>query len=81
MIELNGFDAQIMQDALLNAREYYENLNRPSIMLKPQLTIDGDQWCALYGENIQEGIAGFGDTPELAYRNFDENWFNFRIKR
>lgn len=24
--------------------------------------MDGDQWCALYGENLQEGTAGFGDT-------------------
>ena len=23
---------------------------------------DGDQWCALQGENLQEGIGGFGDT-------------------
>lgn len=30
---------------------------------------DGDQWCALYGENLQEGIAGFGDTPYNAMDN------------
>jgi len=24
---------------------------------------DGDQWCALLGENLQEGGAGFGSTP------------------
>jgi len=24
---------------------------------------DGNQWCCLYGENLQEGIAGFGSTP------------------
>lgn len=23
---------------------------------------DGNQWCFLYGENLQDGIAGFGDT-------------------
>ena len=23
---------------------------------------DGDQWCALYGVNLQEGVAGFGGT-------------------
>ena len=27
---------------------------------------DGDQWCALYGENLQEGVAGFGRTPAEA---------------
>lgn len=29
---------------------------------------DGDQWCALLGENIQEGICGFGDTPIAALK-------------
>lgn len=27
---------------------------------------DGNQWCALYGEDLQTGIAGFGNTPFLA---------------
>lgn len=27
---------------------------------------DGDQWCALYGVDLQAGIAGFGNTPFLA---------------
>lgn len=51
-----------------------QELLRPSIMLKPRLSIDGNQWCALYGENLQDGVAGFGDSPDLAYRDFDMNW-------
>lgn len=35
---------------------------------------DGDQWCVLYGSNLQEGISGFGDTPDAAMENFDLNW-------
>ena len=31
-----------------------------------RLFIDGDQWCALIGPNIQEGICGFGDTESDA---------------
>lgn len=31
---------------------------------------DGNQWCVLYGANLQEGIAGFGDTPISAMRAF-----------
>ena len=27
---------------------------------------DGNQWCALYGKDLQVGIAGFGNTPFLA---------------
>lgn len=32
---------------------------------------DGNQWCILYGENLQEGIAGFGGTPDAAMRDFE----------
>lgn len=39
--------------------------------LKPSITKDGDQWCCLYGDNLQEGIAGFGDTPYQAILNFN----------
>lgn len=31
-----------------------------------KLMLDGDQWSALIGENLQEGICGFGDTPRDA---------------
>lgn len=34
---------------------------------------DGDQWCALYGKNVQEGITGFGKTPYLAMVNLRDN--------
>jgi hypothetical protein len=30
------------------------------------LTLDGNKWCALIGENLQVGIAGFGDDPIAA---------------
>lgn len=41
--------------------------------LKPRLFVDGDMWCALYGENLQEGIAGFGKTPAKALFEFEAN--------
>jgi hypothetical protein len=31
---------------------------------------DGNQWCILAGDNIQEGICGFGDTIENALYEF-----------
>ena len=46
----------------------------PSAMYRPALGIDGDQWCALYGANLQDGIAGFGDSPAEAMRDFDRAW-------
>ena len=40
-------------------------------ILKPTLSLDGDQWCALYGSNLKVGIAGFGDTPAKALIEFE----------
>jgi len=61
-----------------NARicEYDNALDvaRPSMRLRPRLSIDGNQWCALYGENLQDGVAGFGDSPAAAYVDFDKAW-------
>jgi hypothetical protein len=53
---------------------YACELNRPSHIHKPRLFIDGNMWCALYGDNLQDGVAGFGKSPELAYQDFDRNW-------
>jgi len=57
---------------------YYQNLNwlalRPSTVYKPKLIMDGDQWCALFGDNIQEGVCGFGKSPEKAMLDFDREW-------
>lgn len=47
---------------------------RPSAIFRPKVYPDGNQWCALYGENLQEGVAGFGDSPELACAAFDKAW-------
>ena len=56
--------------------DYQASLEKrePSYMYKPRLFIDGNQWCALYGENLMEGVAGFGDSPELAYADFNRAW-------
>lgn len=47
---------------------------RPFMLLRPRLYPDGNQWCALYGDNLQDGVAGFGDTPEEAAKAFDDAW-------
>jgi hypothetical protein len=47
---------------------------RPSVMFRPRVTLDGNKWCALYGENLQEGVCGFGDWPDAAMRDFDREW-------
>jgi hypothetical protein len=48
--------------------------SKPSVLMKPKLFIDGDMYCALYGENIAEGCAGFGKTPNEAMADFDKKW-------
>lgn len=47
----------------------------PSAIYRPVLSIDGNQWCALYGENLQIGVCGFGDSPALAMVEFDKAWY------
>lgn len=49
-------------------------LRRPCIQFRPRIFRDGNQWCALYGDNLQDGVAGFGDSPELAMWDFDRAW-------
>jgi len=48
----------------------------PHVLMRPALFSDGDMWCALYGESLQEGVAGFGPTPAAAMENFDFAWRN-----
>lgn len=51
----------------------YEQM-RPSVLFKPKLSRDGNQWCALLGDDLQSGVAGFGDSPAEAMLDFDKSW-------
>lgn len=59
-----------------NIRIIFSEHANPSVLYRPTLSVDGNKWCALYGANLMEGIAGFGDTPALAMRDFDIQWLN-----
>lgn len=52
---------------------------RPVVVYKPELSKDGDQWCFLFGQNLVEGVVGFGDTPALAAEAFDKAWNSEKI--
>lgn len=54
-------------------------LSAPHTRMRPRIFPDGNMWCALYGENLQEGVAGFGETPEKACADFDKNWSSQRM--
>ena len=43
--------------------------------LKPTLSIDGNKWCWLLGEDLQNGVAGFGDSPYLAALDFNRAFY------
>lgn len=49
---------------------------RPSVVFKPALSKDGNMWCALFGDNLQVGVAGFGETPAKAMYAFDSAWLS-----
>ena len=43
-------------------------------MINPKFGLDGNQFYFLYGDNLQEGVAGFGETPMKALLDFNTNW-------
>lgn len=60
--------------ARLDFAELTTEQQRPSALFRPKVFIDGNKWCALYGENIQDGVAGFGNSPSDAMHAFDKEW-------
>jgi len=72
---VNSFDVSFYIDQVKNSfQEVAWEMARPSVVWKPTLTIDGNMWCALYGDNLQDGVAGFGKSPADAMIDFDKNW-------
>lgn len=63
--------ANMAGESVQNATAYY---TMPHVIYKPSLYPDGDQWCALLGDDIQSGVCGFGDTPAKAMYAFDVAW-------
>lgn len=63
--------AEMANENIRAAASRYES---PSVMFRPKLFVDGNQWCALYGDNLQDGVAGFGKSPADAMFDFDKNW-------
>ncbi len=67
--------AHYAMQAAESIRQAASEYERPSVMMRPKLYPDGNQWCAIYGENIQEGVAGYGCSPNDAMRAFDKAWY------
>lgn len=41
--------------------------------IEADLYKDGADWCCLVGKNIQDGVAGFGDRPDKAVSDLQQN--------
>ena len=64
---------------LLTAQAAHENMQlqlkhthqilRPSLMVRPIVTFDGEKWTATHGD-----CQGHGLTPDLAFQAFDTVW-------
>ena len=72
MLEPGSHEAHICTVAFQEAAWTWHRT--PAEIYRPSLSIDGNQWCALYGENLQDGVAGFGDSPALAMDDFNAQW-------
>lgn len=47
---------------------------RPSVLYRPRLSKENGLWRALYGDNPDSGVAGYGATPAEAMYDFDKRW-------
>ena len=72
------YQCLLLESVTQSARQAYaamaEDAGAPHVLMRPRIFPDGNQWCALYGEDLQMGVAGFGDTPAEAAADFDLKW-------
>lgn len=74
LVEWLSAPAGTMQEGAQAFLWAMQALNAPHVRMRPAVYKDGDKWCALYGPDIQGGVAGFGDSPEQACAEFDKAW-------
>lgn len=77
MIDISN-DAYIVRSAIC---EMTAQWGRPSVLYRPALSVDGNMYCALYGDDLVQGVAGFGETAEAAMIDFDKNWYGKKAPR
>lgn len=70
MFDISHVVVIIQQEFSIAAAE----MRRPSAVYRPSIGFDGTKWRALYGDDLMHGVAGFGDTPDEAMRDFDQAW-------
>jgi hypothetical protein len=68
-----SFEAAAIRDAVQEAAMF---LSAPHVRMRPRVFPDGNKWCCLYGDDLMNGVAGFGDTPAGACNAFDTAWWS-----
>lgn len=82
---LNQNDSYLLREQLLHESNL-EHSERMSLIYDERVMMlvqrlgariykDGDEYCCLYGGNIQEGICGFGRNPYLAAVDFYNEFY------
>ncbi len=75
---LDRNDSANIASVIMEIETERRDMNKVS-MLPVKIYPDGNQWCVLWGENIQEGVGGFGDTPILAIMDFNRNIYTQKV--
>lgn len=65
-------DVYLARSAIIEAAAF---VSAPHTRMRPRLFLDGNMYCALYGDNLHDGCAGFGETADLAMQDFDRSWY------
>lgn len=83
---LNERESNLLLNQLLHNEQFIHQskmaliYNEEALMIIQRLGAkifkDGNQYCCLYGDTIQDGICGFGDSPMLAAIEFRKEFFN-----
>lgn len=65
-------------EAILQRIELYAAAHpgSPSAVRRPQVFHKSGTWIALLGDNLEEGIVGYGDTIEAALHTFDARYLS-----
>lgn len=72
MIDVSN-DAYLARMAIVEAAAFQ---SAPHVLMRPRVFPDGTMWCCLYGDDLQTGVSGFGETPAAACQAFDVAWWN-----
>ena len=76
ILEIPEADKEVIESIIgfeLELKE--EEMLRPSVLYQKSLkiSVDGDKYCVLMGENLVDGVVGFGDSLLKALHDFDVN--------